>query len=308
MPALNGSARTVHALAPVLDVARRNGFAVGSFAPRYTAMIRPVLRAAERARSPIIVQISQREMDRYGVTPQRFAAAFREALALERVTVPVVLHLDHTFELGVIEQAIEAGFTSVMMDGSAKPFDENVAVSRAAADLAHGKGVSIEAELGKIGTTDFVETDTDEEFYTDPDEAGDFVARTKVDALAVSVGTAHGAYTVRQPKIDYRRLAAIRRATDVQLVLHGGSGVPAEMVQRAVRLPGGGISKVNIATDLEEALLASLGLTSRMTDDACSNLAPELLDRAGKAVEDTVAAKIGTVLGSAGKAQLFSAA
>ncbi len=138
--------------------------------------------------------------------------------------------------------------------------------------MAHARGVSVEAELGKIGTTDFIETDDDIEQMTDPAEAALFVRETKVDALAVAVGTAHGHYVTRQPRVDIPRLTAIRRLTPVHLVLHGGSGVPATMIQEAVRLPGGGISKVNIATDLEHAMLTALGREERMTDAACEAL------------------------------------
>jgi ketose-bisphosphate aldolase len=292
-------------MAPVLATASRNGFAVGSFAPRYTSMIRPILRAGEKLSSPIIVQISQREMERYGITPAEFGDAFKRAMDEEQPTVPVVLHLDHTFEIAVIEAAIDAGFTSVMMDGSAKPFEENAAISAQAAEIAHRCGVSVEAELGKIGTTDFVETDDDVELYTDPQEAADFVVRTGVDALAVSIGTAHGHYVVRQPKIDFERLRLIREATPVQLVLHGGSGVPAEMIQHAVSLPGGGISKVNIATDIEAGLLASIGREHRMSNTECSQLPPDQRRIAEQAVEDVVAEKIEFYLLSAGKAGLF---
>jgi ketose-bisphosphate aldolase len=305
MTALAPSSTAALPLTPVLATATRNGFAIGSFAPRYTSMIRPILRAGERLDSPLIVQISQREMERYGISAREFADAFRRAMDVEQPSVPVVLHLDHTFELAVIEAAIDSGFTSVMMDGSARSFEENVAVSREAAELAHSRGVSIEAELGKIGTTDFVETDDDVELYTDPGEAAEFVERTGVDALAVSVGTAHGHYIVRQPRIDFERLRQIRAATPVELVLHGGSGVPAEMIQRAVALPGGGISKVNIATDLEAALLAALGRENRMSNLECSQLPAEQRRLAEQAVEDVVSEKIESFLRSAGKARLF---
>jgi ketose-bisphosphate aldolase len=305
MSAAQADQSVVQRLAPVLQVARQNGFAVGSFAPRYTAMIRPILRAGEKMQSPLIVQISQREMARYGITPAEFGEAFRSALDAEGTTVPVVLHLDHSFELEVLDDAISAGFTSVMMDASTKPFEENVAISAQAAELAHRRGVSVECELGKIGTTDFVETDEDEEYYTVPEEAAEFVRRTGVDALAVSVGTAHGLYTVKAPTIDFERIERISALTDVLLVLHGGSDVPAEMIQRAVKLKGGGISKVNIATDLEEALLASIGRKVRMTNAECSALTTEERLRAEQAVEDTVVKKIETFLCSAGKASLF---
>jgi ketose-bisphosphate aldolase len=293
-------------LAPALAAAERGGYALGSFAPRYTAMIRPVLLAAERARSPLIVQISQREMARYGISAAEFAGRFYEVLATDRITVPVVLHLDHTFELSVIAEAIAAGFTSVMIDKSVEPFEANVAATREVVTYAHARSVSVEAELGRIGTTDFVETEEDEEHFTDPEEARRFVESTGVDALAVSVGTAHGPYVVRKPRVDLARLRAIRALTPVHLVLHGGSGVPPEMIQAAVRLPGGGVSKVNIATDLEHAMLTALGRKERLTDAEAGALAPELLAKAERAVAATVEDKITSYLGSGGRAPDFA--
>jgi len=289
-------------LAPALAAAERGGYALGSFAPRYTSMIAPILRAGRKTRSPLIVQISQRELERYFITAEEFADAFFAALEAEPPEVPVVLHLDHTFELDLIEQAIGAGFTSVMIDQSAKPLDDNIAVSAEVVRLAHARDVSVEAELGKIGTTDFVETDEDEEHFTDPEEARRFVSETGVDALAVAVGTAHGHYTTRRPRVDLARLQAIRRLTPVHLVLHGGSGVPAPMIHAAIRLPGGGVSKVNIATDLEHAMLTALGLSDRLTDATCRALPADELKRAQDAVERTVVEKIETYLLSAGHA------
>jgi len=289
-------------LREVLPIAEQGGFALGSFSPRYTALIQPVLLAAERAASPLIVQISSNEFRRYGVTPGEFAGEFFEQLRALQVSVPVVLHLDHTKDTATIGAAIDAGFTSVMIDASELPLAANIARSREVAAYAHGRGVSVEAELGRIGTTDQIETDDDVELYTDPDEAAAFVAATDVDALAVSVGTAHGVYLVRQPKIDFERLQAIRARTAVHLVLHGGSGVPAEMVRQAVRLPGGGASKVNIATDLEQAALAALGLTERLTNAEMNALPEALRQRARDAVAACVHDKISNYLGSAGKA------
>ena len=289
-------------LREALPVAEQGGYALGSFSPRYIAMIRPTLCAAERTRSPLIVQISSNEFRRYGVTPEDFADEFYRALAEERISVPVVLHLDHTKDLAIIAAAIAAGFTSVMIDASEQPFEQNVAQSRAAADYAHAHDVSVEGELGRIGTTDKIETDDDTELYTDPDEAADFVARTGVDALAVSVGTAHGVYTVRQPRIDFARLQAIRARTPVHLVLHGGSGVPAAMVAAAIALPGGGVSKVNIATDLELAALGALGRDERMSDAEMSALPASERALAQAAVQACVEEKIRHFLGSAGQA------
>jgi fructose-bisphosphate aldolase class II len=189
-----------------------------------------------------------------------------------------------------------------MIDASEKSLDENIATTQKVVQYAHARGVSVEAELGMIGTTDFVETERDEELYTDPQEAERFVRETQVDALAVSVGTAHGVYKVRQPRIDYDRLRAIRARTPMHLVLHGGSGVPAAMMREAIQLPGGGVSKINIATDLELAMLGALGREERMTNAECRSLAPEQLESARAAVERTVSDKIKNFVGSAGKA------
>jgi fructose-bisphosphate aldolase class II len=289
-------------LSQVLSSAERGGYAVGSFSPRTTAMIQPVLRAGQTARSPLIVQISQKELSRYQITPPRFAEEFFAQLESERITVPIVLHLDHTKEFHVIQDAITAGFTSVMIDASEKPLEENIAITRQVVEYAHARGVSVEAELGRIGTTDFVETENDEELYTKPEEAQRFVRETGADALAVSVGTAHGVYTVRQPKIDLPRLRAIRSLTPVHLVLHGGSGVPAEMMQAAIQLEGGGVSKVNIATDLELAALGALGRDHYLTDVEMNALSPEEIRLARAAVEQTVRDKINNFLGSNGRA------
>ncbi|MFC4599523.1 class II fructose-bisphosphate aldolase [Cohnella hongkongensis] len=292
----------VIALKPLLEMAERRRYANGSFSPRYTPMIAPVLQAAEEMKSPLIVQISEKELHRYGITPEQFGEEFYAQMDELRITVPVTLHLDHTKSLSTIAAAIEAGFTSVMIDASEKRLQDNIAATKEIVTYAHARGVSVEAELGMIGTTDFVETDTDEELYTDPGEAEIFVKATKVDALAVSCGTAHGVYMVRQPKIDYERLRAIRALTPVHLVLHGGSGVPAEMIRQAIALPGGGVSKVNIATDLEIALLQALGREERMTNAECLALPPDRLAAGRAAVKRVVGDKIEHFLGSKGLA------
>ena len=279
-------------LKQIMAVAEKNGYAVGSYSPRYTPMIRPILQAGQQAHSPLIVQISQNELNWYELDTDEFATEFHEQMRDLAISVPVALHLDHTRDFEVIERAISAGFTSAMIDMSAKPLAENIAITREVVEYAHAKSVSVEAELGRIGTTDFVETDEDVELYTDPDEAKLFVQQTGIDALAVSVGTAHGVYKVRQPKVDLQRLRAIRANTDVHLVLHGGSGVPPHMIQDAIRLEGGGISKVNIATDLEQALLATLGRKERMTNAEGKALAAYEIDKAREAVRATVIEKM----------------
>ena len=298
---VNDNSVVLRTLKQILPAAERGRYAVGSFSPRTTAMIQPVLRAGQAARSPLIVQISQKELLRYQVTPARFAEEFFNQIEQECIHVPVVLHLDHTRDFAVIQDAISAGFTSVMIDASEKPLDENINLSRQVVEYAHPRGVSVEAELGRIGTADFIETDSDEELYTKPAEAERFVRETGVDALAVSVGTAHGVYTVRQPRIDLSRLRAIRALTSVHLVLHGGSGVPAEMMQAAIQLEGGGVSKVNIATDLELAALTALGRENYLTDADMNAISPEEKALARRAVEQAVTDKIFHFVGSNGK-------
>lgn len=289
-------------LRDVLVPATRDGFGVGAFAARYTPMIRPMLRAAQSMESPTIVQISQKELARAGITPREMADEFFATCAEENISVPVVLHLDHTSDTGLIHDAIAQGFTSVMIDASEKPFAENVTISSDVVAFARSHTVSVEAELGRIGTTDFVETDRDEEMYTDPAEAQEFVQETGADALAVSVGTAHGVYHVRKPRIDLARLAAIRRLTTIPLVLHGGSGVPAEMMLAAIRLPGGGVSKVNIATDLELAWLGALGREERLSNAECRRLSVDALAAARAVVQRVVEDKIRHFVVSRGRA------
>ncbi len=286
-----------------LKAAEKAGCALGSFSPRLTPMIQPILLAGQKTQSPLIVQISSRELARYGVTPPEVADEFYGQVDQQQITVPVVLHLDHSRDFEVIKTAIAAGFTSVMIDASEQRLDENIRISREVVEYAHARGVSVEAELGRIGTTDFVETEKDEELYTVPEEARRFVEETGVDALAVSVGTAHGVYLVRQPKVDTARLMAIRALTPVHLVLHGGSGVPAEMVAGAIH--SGGVSKVNIATDLEIALLESLRRTDYMSNAECKALPADQLATGRAAVEALVIDKIEHFLGSAGKAPEF---
>lgn len=250
-------------LEEILKNTREEGYAVGSFSPRYVPMIRPVLEAAQRCASPAIVQISQKEFNRYGVKAADFAREYFKQKEELGITVPTTLHLDHTKDFSVIQEAIAAGFESVMIDASEFDFGENVRITREVVEYAHARNVSVEAELGKIGSNDMIETDSDSELYTDPAEALEFVRRTGVDALAVSVGTAHGVYTVKQPEVQLDIIKAIRGLTPVYLVLHGGSGVPSCMVENSYTMEGGGISKVNIATDLELAFLGSLGLVER---------------------------------------------
>jgi ketose-bisphosphate aldolase len=289
-------------LADLLPAAQKSGYAVGAFSPRVTSLIRPILLAGQLSNSPLIIQISQKELDRYQINPAVFADEFFRILQEHNIHVPVALHLDHSRKFEVIQEAIQAGFTSVMIDASEQSLVDNIAITRAVVTYAHANSVSVEAELGRIGTTDFVETDQDQEYYTDPVEAEYFVRQTGVDALAVSVGTAHGVYEVRQPRIDCARLMAIRSHIATPLVLHGGSGVPAGLMEQAIRLPGGGVSKVNIATDLELAALGALKQENYLTDAEFMQLSPDQIEAARAAVLHTTIDKINHFVFSSGRA------
>ena len=296
----------LYTLHQILEKADGRGYAVGAFSARYTPFVTPILRAAETLCSPVIVQIAQIELQWYELSLAEFVHQFRIQLEDVKPDVPVCLHLDHTQSIELIQEAIALGFTSVMIDASAQELEGNIATTCQVVEYAHAHGVSVEAELGRIGTTDYVETENDEELYTDPDEAQTFVDRTQVDALAVSVGTAHGQYLVKQPTIDLPRLQAIRARTPVPLVLHGGSGTPADQIHAAMRLPAGGISKVNIATDLELALLAELGRKERLTDAGLRALPTVDIERGQRAVQIVVEEKIKNFLLSNGHAQDFA--
>ncbi|AWN24392.1 ketose-bisphosphate aldolase [Deinococcus irradiatisoli] len=287
----------------MLPEAQRGGYAVAALSARYRACVRPALQAAVDLHSPVILEISQRELGWFGLTPQDFRMALDEAVRDLGADIPIGLHLDHSWDFPVIASAIEAGFSSVMIDASAQPFEENVRQTREVVDYAHARGVSVEAELGKLTTTDQMETDGDEALYTVPEEALTFVQQTGCDVLAVSIGTAHGVYAVKNPKIDFERLAAIRALLpQTPLVLHGGSGLPPETVHRAIALPGGGVSKMNVATDLERALLAGLGGLERMTSAELDALDPARRARGLEAVYREACDKIEHFVRSAGHA------
>ena len=276
-------------LKEMLPIAQKGHYGIGSFSPRNTFLIESVLQAAENTKSPVIVQISSNELSWFNCSAKRFADRFYELK--DKFTIPAVLHLDHTKEFARIKEAIDAGFTSVMIDASALEFDENAKLTREVVAYAHPRNVSVEGELGRILTTDKLETDQDSLLYTVPEEAAEFVRRTGVDALAVSVGSAHGVYQVKDPKIDYERIEAIRKLTDVALVLHGGSGLPARTVKRAISLSSGGVSKVNIATDLEIEFQRILKV-QRMPDVDVWKIDPAMLAEAGMGVQALVEDRI----------------
>jgi fructose-bisphosphate aldolase class II len=240
----------------VLCRARAGGFAVPAFDCVEDLMVRTILETAEARRAPVILMCL--EMDLAG-NGWNYVPGLIRAVA-DRHDVPVVLHLDHAASLEAIRRALDAGFTSVMIDGSALPFEENVRLTREAVEMARPLGVSVEAELGHVGGSDLIEsTRAHDSVLTEPDQVTRFVAETGVDALAVSIGTSHGMYT-SLPNLNIEVLKQLNAASPVPLVLHGGSGTPDDQIREAVR---NGICKLNIYADLRVAMARGLGRSAR---------------------------------------------
>jgi fructose-bisphosphate aldolase class II len=233
----------------VLDDARANGYAVPGFDCVEDVMVRAILETAEACRGPVFLMCLVPDLESGGGNGWVFIPGLIKAAA-DHFSVPVVLHLDHANELGSIKKAVDLGFTSVMIDGSSLPFEENVALTKAAVDIAHPKGVTVEGELGHVGGLDLEATERRDNVLTDPDEVTQFVDRTGVDSLAVSIGTSHGVYA-SQPTLNIERLKMLKEATGVPLVLHGGSGTPHPQIREAVRH---GICKLNIYADCRIAM------------------------------------------------------
>jgi len=245
--------------------ARQHGYAVGAFNVENMEMMQAVVAAAVAERAPVMLQTTPSTL-RYASTS--LFAAMARAIA-DKVPIPVALHLDHGESFSLCRQAARDGYTSLMIDGSKLPLEENIALARQVTELSAAlpEHPAVEAELGKLGgKEDDVEVKEGEDLYTDPAEAARFVAETGIDALAVAIGTAHGFYKGK-PKLDFARLAQLRDAVPIPLVLHGSSGIPDEDVQRAIRL---GICKVNFATELRaaytEAVRAALGADASLYD------------------------------------------
>ena len=225
----------------VLLDAQKNGYAVGLFNTTDTDAIEAAISAAEEMRSPIIIGTAEVLLP-YGPLQLIGPAIIHAA---KRATVPVVVHFDHGLTKEKCLEALELGFTSIMFDGSAGSEEDNIRLTQEMVRIAHEKGASVEGEIGHVGTIG--EDDADgTDMYTTPEEAVNFVKATGVDALAVAIGTAHGAYKT-QPKLDIERLTAIRASLDTPLVLHGGSGLTDDDFKNTIR---GGIAKINIFTDL----------------------------------------------------------
>lgn len=234
----------------MLTDARRGGYAIGAFEFWSYDSAKAVVNVAEKMGMPVILQVGHFERDYM----DGYLNAYRIAsMAADQVRVPVALHLDHATEYREILSALRAGFSSVMVDASARSFEDNIRITREVAGLAEHFGASVEAELGQLsGNEGTVSFDTD--LLTDPERAGEFAERTGIDALAVAIGTAHGFYK-RTPHIDLERMEEIAARVSIPLVLHGGSGTPEDKVTGAIDR---GISKVNICTELIEAFAVGM--------------------------------------------------
>lgn len=274
-------------------------YAIGAFNASNMEVTQAIVAAAEQEKSPVIVQTSEGAIEYAGL---QLISAIVKTVA-QGASVPVILHLDHGKSLDMVKQCIEAGYTSVMIDASTKPYEENVRLATQVVEYAHERGVWVEAELGAIlgqeGALDLHGAQTPESYFTNPKEAKEFTLSTGVDALAVSVGTIHGAFT-GQEYIRFELLEKIKQAVpDLPLVLHGASGIADEHLQKACQ---GQVTKVNVDTELrvafEAAVQAALGGHEDLVDPR------KILGPAREAVQRVVEKKI-RLFGSEGMAKVY---
>ena len=230
----------------LLAVANEHKFAVPAFNFGDYNMLNGVISASVEKNAPVIIALHPNELRHLG------GAVMRAVLDIcFHSPIPTCIHLDHGANFADVIYAIQCGFTSVMIDGSALPFDENIAVCKKAAEAAHAVNVSIEGELGTIGTLDNEAEAGAEIIYTDPDDAKEFVNASGVDTLAIAIGTSHGLYPKGMvPELKLELLRQIKAKTPIPLVLHGGSGIPDAQISKAVAL---GVNKINISSDIKDA-------------------------------------------------------
>lgn len=277
----------------VLIPAKKNHYAVGLFNAVNLELARGIISAAEATGSPVIMGTAE-VLFPFG--PLEELSYFLLPMA-KKANVPIVIHLDHGLQKETCIKALTLGFTSIMYDCSTAPYDVNVKKVREMAEIAHSFGATIEGELGHVGDNPgSAEADhcapNPEQFFTDPKMAKDYVEKTGVDALAIAVGNAHGAYKL-PPKLDFARIRSIASAVDVPLVLHGGSGLSDDDFRTAIK---DGISKVNIFTDIN--LAAAKAEMDSFTDT--SKGITDLIPAAVKAVEQETVNKM-LLFGSNGK-------
>lgn len=296
--------------------ALNSDYAVGAFNVNNMEIIQGIVSAAKEEKAPIILQVSAGARK---YAKPIYLVKLVEA-AMEDTGLDIALHLDHGDDFEICKKCIDDGFTSVMIDGSSRPFEENISVTKQVVEYAHAHGVVVEAELGKLaGVEDDVNVSAEDATYTNPEQAAEFVEKTGVDSLAVAIGTSHGAYKFKgEAKLDFERLQSISKLIpNTPLVLHGAStvlpefvamcnkyggeipgaqGVPEEMIREAAKY---GVCKVNIDTDLRLAMTASI---RQYFAENPSEFDPrKYLGPARNAIEAMVQHKLKNVLGASNK-------
>ncbi len=302
-------------LSRMYESANRERYAIGQFNVNNLEFIQSALEAADEMKSPIIIAASTSAIKYAGMN---YLVAMARAGA-EAISVPVALHLDHGATFEDVKMCVDSGFTSVMIDGSHFPLEENIALTKQAVDYSHKFGITVEAELGRLGgIEDDVSVSEKDALLTDPDEAEQFVAETGCDALAVAVGTSHGAYKFKgEAKLALERIDEIKKRVGIPLVLHGASGVDPKVVAKAekygAKLPGAkgvpdeaykkaialGINKTNIDTDLRLAWTATVREALHEKPEVFDPR--KVLGPAREAVKAVIKGKM-ELFGSAGKA------
>ena len=301
----------------MFEKSMREHFAIGAFNINNMEFIQAITDSANEAKSPVILQVSSSAI-KYARLP--YLMKMVEA-AVQTTDIPIALHLDHGPDFETCKMCIDSGFTSVMIDASSKPFEENVRITKEVVDYAHSKGVVVEAEIGTLaGVEDEVSVDSDDARYTNPDQAYEFVEKTGCDSLAIAIGTSHGAYKFKgEAKLRFDILEKVKeKLPNTPIVLHGASTVIPELVEmcnnNGANIPGAkgcpdemlheaslrGVSKINVDTDLRLAMTAQI---RRVFNESPEVFDPrKYLGAARDEIKATVAHKINNVFCSANKA------
>ena len=301
----------------MFEKSMKEGFAIGAFNVNNMEIVQAIVDAAAEENSPVILQASSSAIK---YARPIYLKKMVEA-ATEETNIPIVLHLDHGPDFETCKACIDAGFTSVMIDGSKYDFEENVALTKKVVDYAHPRGVVVEAELGKLaGIEDDVNVSASDAMYTDPEQAKEFVERTGCDSLAIAIGTSHGAYKFKgEAKLRFDILAKVKELIpNTPIVLHGASTVIPELVNMCNEfggdIPGAkgvpdeilheasisGVSKINVDTDLRLAMTA--GIRKIFSENPNAFDPRKYLGEARELIKETVKHKIVDVFGSANKA------
>lgn len=279
----------------LLEVADKNGFAVGAFNATESCLFRSVVEEAERLDSPAIIQAATGEFN--FVTKDFYEYVIKRCANSK---VPFALHLDHGKSLDEVLAAIQAGFTSVMIDGSQLPYEENVELCKKVVEIAHKVGVTVEGEIGTIGVmNNSDEGGVENVTYTKPEEVVDFVSKTGVDCLAIAIGTAHGIYPKGYvPQLQLDLLKEIKQVSPVPLVLHGGSNNPDDEIAQACKI---GVAKINISSDFKSAYFHKV---NEVINETGAFVPAKVF---GPAIDDAkkVIAQKMELFGSVGKAKLY---